>query len=113
MIATKTKIQSLIAETSALSAKHKKIASTTGERFNIFSILRVESKETSMHSAFLVELLNPRGSHGQGDVFLDLFVEVLGKNKALEIDLDVANATAYKEKYVGPINKERTEGGKA
>ena len=34
-----------------------------GEFFNIFSILGVERNEVHTHSAFLAELLNPKGSH--------------------------------------------------
>jgi hypothetical protein len=113
---TRTKFESLVAEASALSNKHKDIARATGEKFNIFSILRVESKETSTHSAFLVELLDPDGSHGQGRVFLNLFVttllvEALPQNKFLELKFDARSATVYKEKYVGKINEEWTEGG--
>ena len=49
----------------------------SGEHFNLFRILGVERLEVSTHSAILRELLDPRGSHGQGSVFLRRFVEVL------------------------------------
>lgn len=49
----------------------------SGEHFNLFRILGVERLEVSTHSAILRELLDPRGSHGQGAVFLRRFVEVL------------------------------------
>lgn len=49
----------------------------SGESFNLFRILGVERLEVSTHSAILRELLDPRGSHGQGAVFLRRFVEVL------------------------------------
>ena len=38
--------------------------------FNIFSVLRLETKEL-IHSKFIAELLNPKGSHGMGSIFLD------------------------------------------
>lgn len=50
-----------------------------GERFNIFSILKVHRNEVGTHSRFLYELLNPRGRHGEGRAFLRLFLDnVLG-----------------------------------
>jgi hypothetical protein len=51
-------------------------------RFNLFRVLRIQRKEEELHSRFLAELLNPAGSHGQGDLFLDLFFEV-GKDCGL------------------------------
>lgn len=43
--------------------------------FNIFRILKAGHEEVGLHSRFLFELLNPKGSHGMGDVFLQLFVK--------------------------------------
>lgn len=60
---------------------HEKYANQHGQNFNIFSILKAERKEVETHSRFIYELLNPNGSHGQGSLFLDLFVE-----HALEIE---------------------------
>src|SRR4051794_25880711 len=45
--------------------------------FNLFSILRQEHDEVHLHSAFIAELLNPRGSHGRGCVFLQHFLAEL------------------------------------
>ncbi|WP_304525719.1 PD-(D/E)XK nuclease family protein [Halomonas sp. I5-271120] len=54
-------------------------ANQRGERFNIFSILKVHRDEAETHSRFLHELLNPQGRHGEGSAFLDLFLDgVLG-----------------------------------
>ncbi len=44
-----------------------------GEQFNIFWACRVNHYEVS-HSAIIAELLNPQGSHGQGDLFLTSFL---------------------------------------
>lgn len=48
-----------------------------GERFNLFEILHVGHYEVRTHSPILAELLNPRGSHGQGEVFLQHFLDEL------------------------------------
>jgi len=43
--------------------------------YNIFRVLRVEHDEENTHSRFLADLLNPRGSHGQGHLFLKAFLD--------------------------------------
>ena len=48
-----------------------------GERFNLFHLLGVGHLEVSTHSSLLRDLLDPEGSHGQGDVFLRRFVSVM------------------------------------
>jgi hypothetical protein len=44
-------------------------------RFNLFQLLRVARNERWTHSAFLRELLDPGGCHGQGHLFLETFFE--------------------------------------
>jgi hypothetical protein len=39
--------------------------------FNLFRALQVQRNEVRTHSAFLAELLDPNGTHGQGSAFLD------------------------------------------
>ncbi len=56
------------------------MARAKGERFNVFSILGMESDEVKTHSALLADLLNPQGSHSQGTVFLRLFFAMLREN---------------------------------
>lgn len=51
------------------------LAKATGEHFNVFNILRVGHYEVKTHSPMLAELLNPKGSHGQGAIFLRLFLK--------------------------------------
>jgi hypothetical protein len=51
----------------------------TAMSFNIFSILKMGSYEVRTHTPFLTELLDVKGSHGQGNLFLCRFLnEVLG-----------------------------------
>lgn len=49
----------------------KQIAS----KFNLFRLLRIEHLEEKTHTPFLAELLSPRGSHGQGDLFYQTFIQ--------------------------------------
>jgi hypothetical protein len=44
--------------------------------FNIFQVLRIERKEEKLPSRFIAALLNPNGSHSQGQLFLNLFLGV-------------------------------------
>ena len=62
--------------------------------FNIFTTLLDKSDEVRLHSRFLHFLLNPLGDHGQGTLFLDLFL--------IECDLHdyfsfAENCRVYKE----------------
>jgi len=56
----------------------------------------MESDEVKTHSRFLAELLNPKGSHGQKDVFLKKFVERFGI-----LDFEIKNAELFVEFYIG------------
>lgn len=44
-------------------------------RFNLFRLLGVAADEVNTHSAVLADLLNPKGHHGQGFLFLKTFLE--------------------------------------
>ncbi len=50
------------------------VAKATGCDFNIFKILRIRHHEVKTHSPILSELLDPKGQHGQGAMFLRLFL---------------------------------------
>ena len=46
-----------------------------GDKFNIFSILKMERLEVDTHSAFIYELINPNGTHFQGNKYFEIFIE--------------------------------------
>ena len=50
------KIQQLLNDTKSIVAEQLKIEEEKGETFNVFSVLKMERKENSTHSAFLKEL---------------------------------------------------------
>ncbi|WP_139310514.1 PD-(D/E)XK nuclease family protein [Photobacterium proteolyticum] len=64
----------LLHRTHLLLEQHRAFSNQQGERFNIFSILKMERKEVETHSRFIYELLNPHGRHGMGTTFLELFI---------------------------------------
>lgn len=90
-----------------LSKHYEQIAVMSGENFNVFKILNVESSEVRLHSSMLAEFLNPKGSHGQGDVFLKAFVNLFNIT-----DFDTKTAEAKVEVDIGTINDDYTEGGR-
>lgn len=110
MIELKTE-QNLLEKVNLINKKYDEIAEITGERFNIFNILKVERNEVLTHSAIIGELLNPKGSHGQKDLFLKLFIKVSQLRFADE-DFPYNNCKVYVEKHAGLINEEYSEGGR-
>ena len=54
-----------------------------GERFNMFGVCGVNHYENT-HSGILSEMLNPQGSHGQGNLFLTLFLKELSIESLLD-----------------------------
>ncbi|MCQ4256499.1 PD-(D/E)XK nuclease family protein [Stutzerimonas stutzeri] len=46
----------------------------SGEDFNIYRIAKIERAEVNTHSAMIAELLNPKGTHGIGPLFLQLML---------------------------------------
>lgn len=74
-----TDISKLLAEARVILEKAKVAQQESrqrGEQFNIFHACGVNHYETR-HSAILAEFLNPEGSHGQGDVYLKAFLDVV------------------------------------
>lgn len=64
--------------------EHNAKAEKAGENFNVFSVMGMEWDEVKTHSAIIGELLDPKGTHGQGSVFLDIFIKQI--NKKFDID---------------------------
>ena len=81
----------LLALARVVVAKHEALAAANGQGFSLFTVLRCETDEVRTHSAVIAELLNPRGSHGQGATFAQLFACRFG------IDCDVSRARVWRE----------------
>ena len=86
-----------------------------GENYNIFYDLGFMSDEVHLHSMFLANLLNPKGSHGQRGKFLEAFLKMLQKSfpaiSADSLELDITNASVEVEKYIGRQTDD-SEGGR-
>lgn len=80
------KISNILPQIQLLKDKYEELAAVTGEDYNVFSILGVETDEVRTHSAFLADLLNPQGAHRQGAAFQKLFLKVALNHSELEKD---------------------------
>ena len=102
----------LLSHARALVGHEKEIERATASRFNLFQIFGVGHYEVSTHSALLANLLNPRGSHGQGSVFLKRFVEseAILKAPGFPTLFDADSAVVQCEVSIG--SKTATTGGR-
>lgn len=86
-------LETLLNEVELLNQKHILQNKSTASEFNLFSLLRKAGDEVNLHSRFIHELLDVNGTHGQGSIFLGLFLEVL------EINIPIENLSAFREKH--------------
>lgn len=70
------RIDSILKQLKRLNEQYEYHVLKKGEKFNVFSIIGRQHYEVQTHSAFIAELLNPKGSHGQGTVFLESFLNL-------------------------------------
>lgn len=107
-------IGAILQNTSRIIAHQREIEILKGENFNVFSILKMESKENATHSAFLGELLNPKGSHSKGNTFLKLFLETIGYIKDEEKigNLNIETASVKLEHHIGKKDIKNISGGR-
>jgi len=96
-------MKNLIKKVAEISNKYEQLNKISGNAFNVFDVINVTTNEVRLHSKFVAELLNPKGAHGQNDVFLQLFVN------QFDIQMDTTSATVEVEKHIG--TKTETTGG--
>lgn len=70
-------LRTLLENVAIINKKYEEMAKISGENFNVFSILNLKTNEVRTHSAFIAELLNPKGKHGLGKAFLEEFVDII------------------------------------
>lgn len=98
-------MSNLLSNVKMIVDNEKRLEIIKGERFNVYSILGMERRETKTHSAFIGELLNPLGTHHKGSVFLEHFCACIG-----EKNLDPNSSRVFIEHSIGRINTNQ-EGG--
>lgn len=77
-----------IREMEALLTSYKKKEESLQEvmcreapNYNIFEVLKIRHYEAKVHTPFLANLLNPKGSHQQGNLFLQYFFKEVIKSQ--------------------------------
>ena len=103
---TMNEIQSLFDKIYLLNQDYKRQEDEKGESYNLFKVIDMTSNETSVHSAFLADLLNPKGLHHMGDTFLRLFTDEFLNGMSFSTEI----AVVEREKYIGPVTT--TTGGR-
>lgn len=103
------KISQFLSSVKLINKEYEILSKHSGESFNIFNILGLQTNEVRLHSALLAELLNPKGSHQQGDRYLSLFLHSLGLK---DLFADSSICTLHTEYFIGFINDDYTEGGR-
>jgi hypothetical protein len=108
MTQEETRLVAFLREAAQIKRECELAARLTGENFNVFKILNLQAAEVRTHSAFIAELLDPNGCHGQGSRFLQLFLK--------HIDLsahgfDLNTAVVRPELPIGPVDYEKATGG--
>lgn len=116
------KIQSvnhLLQIVKGISSSYEKVAKATGEKFNIFSVLKIETDEVATHSRLISELLNPKGTHGQGNRFLEKFIQLekfANSEKLLDQfeikDFNLDGASVKTEFHIGKKTDDCLSGGR-
>ncbi len=71
------------------------------ERFNMFSIMKFDYYEVLLHSPVLSNLLNPNGSHSQGALFYNKFIEHVytGVDASLLLNIKPGNLMVENEMW--------------
>ena len=75
-------MRDLIEMTGKITNKHDETDFITGKKFNIFEVANINTDERTI-CRVLRELLNPKGSHGQGGIYLEIFLK-----ECLHMDFD-------------------------
>ena len=110
-------INNLLNQVSIIKKKYDDLAEYTGENYNVFNVLGIYNDELS-HSKIIGDLLNVKGSHGQKDTFLELFlneINVFNENteqhKVLH-NFKTENSSTHIEKYIGKVEFSNCVGGR-
>lgn len=108
------KVNNNLTEVTSIMNKWYDELDKDGSRFNIFSILKVSSNEVRLHSNFIAELLNHKGTHSFRNEFCKLFISQLipfEKNNIVA-NFNFENYNVEVEKSTGLINQNYTSGGR-
>jgi len=98
-------LETLLTDVLNIKQKYEEKGNNEGINFNVFEVINLRTQEVRLHSKFLAELLNPNGSHGQREKFLELFVKCCNIE-----EFEVKGAQVFVEAYIGEVTE--TTGGR-
>ncbi len=87
-------LDKLLTQVGEIHHQAEQLRRESGGRFNVFSVLRKPHDEVGLHSSFLHYLLDPKGKHDQGPIFLEAFLSQVG----MTLSGDLSKVKAYREK---------------
>ena len=91
-------IETLLSEVSKILKEHKQNRIKNGDDFNIFKITGIQSDEVKI-CRMLAEIIDPNGTHSEGQFFIRSFVK-----KVLYLDIaedELISARVYVEYHTG------------
>ncbi|MEX1003676.1 MAG: PD-(D/E)XK nuclease family protein [Crocinitomicaceae bacterium] len=108
----------LLENAKSIFGKYEKVKEITGEEFNIYRILNMESDEVKTHSNMVATMLDPNGSHTLGSLPMKLFIEgLIKKSDSVSPtitntvkDIDVESCKVYVEYFIS--QKTENSGGR-
>ena len=112
MTAPLATIENLLSRTTEISRRYQETQKITGEGYNLLSLLKMGHYEVKTHSPVIADLLNPVGTHGQGPIFLELFLKSYIREKAPTFMSDASLVTVQKEKHIGIVDEDTATGGR-
>lgn len=94
------KYDSLLNDFTVMKKEYHNWNRKKAERYNIFQVLNIRHAETKTHTPFLINLLNPKGTHAQGLLFFNLFINSIApeSKKHLYKDLKISSLRIKEEK---------------
>ncbi len=99
-----------LSEVSQILKRFEEELDLDGSRFNIFSILNLTSNEVRLHTRFIGELLNTKGTHSYGNSFVKILKANITSNNTLNL-FNVEKARVEIEKSTGRIDENYEHGG--
>lgn len=105
-------IKELLLNTKHLLKREQESERLRGEKFNVFSILNVTTREDQLHSSFIRELLDVNGSHLKGRLFLDLFIKMLNQKHDQLKHISSSFKEVIQEFPIGRVDLDDSTGGR-
>jgi hypothetical protein len=93
----------LIEQCSETIKKFEEFYIQTGFKYNIFKIAQINEKEVII-CRIIADLLNPKGNHKRGDIFLQYFLEIVNEKNKYSFLVNTKNGRVYIE-YNTDVNR--------